>query len=161
MTQPKQNKNFISCGWSLWLMLLFDTQFRHVLQSYTSKSFLSSSFWCLPMKAYEPEVYANDIVQPWDMHCVYLFWSNFSLDMLVVTNLFCENFSKCCKIHQLHKKSSYKMISRNLKICITNVKQDFKIITFLKNIFSLVSQFKLISDIFKQEISYLLSMSSF
>ena len=76
-------------------------------------------------------------------------------------NIFSEIFSKFCKIHQLHKKSSYKMISRNLKICITNVKQDFKIITFLKNIFSLVYQCKLISDIFKQEISYLFSMSSF
>ena len=161
LIQPKRNRNLISGGWFLWPMLLFDTQLRHVLQSYTSKSFLSSSFWCLPIKAYEPEVYANDIVQLWDMHCACICWSNYSLDMLVVTKILLENFSKCCKIYQLHKKSSYEVISRNLEICITNIKQNFKIIPFLKNICSLVYQFKLISDIFKQEISYLLSMSSF
>ena len=43
-----------------------------------------------------------------------------------------QNVSDDFKIHQLHKKSSYKMISSNLKIYITNTKQNFKIITFLK-----------------------------
>ena len=64
-----------------------------VLQSYTNKSFLSSSFLCLLTTACEPNVYAKHIVQLWDMHCACLFWSNLSLDMLVVT----KNFQKISK----------------------------------------------------------------
>ena len=57
-------------------------------------------------------------------------------------------------------KLSYKVISSNLKICITNIKQNFKIITFLKNISSLVYTFKSMSDIYKQQILDSLRMSS-
>ena len=58
-----------------------------------------------------------------------------SLDMLVVTKIFpkflkikirfCRiliNWKKDFITHQLHKKSSYKIISSNLKIYITNIK---------------------------------------
>ena len=71
-----------------------------------------------------------------------------------------QNFSKDFKIHQLRKKSSYKMTSSNLKY-ITNVKQNFIIITFLKNICLLVYPSKLMSDLVKQKISDFLSRSSF
>ena len=42
-------------------MLLFATQLRQVLRSYTNKSFPSSSFSCLLMKVRESEVYAKHI----------------------------------------------------------------------------------------------------
>ena len=137
---------------ALWYKV--DTKLRHVSQSYTNQFFSSSSFSCLPMKVCESEVYAKHIVQPWDMHCTCLFWNNF------------ESWYACS--HQkISKATSYTwnqgiewLISSNLKICITNIKQNFKIIAFFKNI-SLVYQFKLMSDIFKQEISDFWSMPSF
>ena len=51
------NQSTIRIWYFLWLILLFDTQLRHVLQSYTNKSFSSSSFSSLPMKVCESEVY--------------------------------------------------------------------------------------------------------
>ena len=39
-------------------------------------------------------VYAKHIVQPWDMHCTFLFWSNLSLDKIVVTKIFPKFFKR-------------------------------------------------------------------
>ena len=94
------------------------------------KSFSFSSFSCLPMKVCEPEVYAKHIVQPWDMHCTCLFLKQFEF--------WCLYSPKDFKIHQVHMKLSYRIISSILKIGITNIKQNFKIMTLLKNICSLV-----------------------
>ena len=139
--------------------MLFDTQLRHVSQSYTNKSFSSSSFSCLPMKVCQPEVCAKRIVQLSDMHCTCLLWTNLSLDMLVVTNIVSRFFKEFQNLPATHE-ISYKMIPNNLKIRITNIK-NLKIITFPKNICSFFYPFKLMSDIFKQEISYFLHSSSF
>ena len=53
-----------------------------------------------------------------------------------------------------HSQSSFKIISSNLKIYITNINQNFKIIAFLNNIYSLIYLFKLMSDILKQEFQF-------
>ena len=112
-------QNMIRIWYFLWLILLFDTQLKQVLQIYTNKSFSSSSYSCLPMKVCESEVYKH-IVQPLDTHCSCFFWRNLSLDTLVVTTIYRKflkvkiRFShiliirqKDFIIHQLHKKSSY------------------------------------------------------
>ena len=121
---PNQNslllrQAMIRIWYLLWLILLFDTQFKKVLQIYTNKSFSSSSYSCLAMKVCESEVYKH-IVSLLDMDCSCFFSEKF------------ESWSACshqnlCKIsegkiwfshifiiwqknfiiHQLHKKSSY------------------------------------------------------
>ena len=63
-------QSIIRIWYFLWLLLLFDTQFKQVLQIYTNKSFSSSS----PMKVCESEVYSKHIVQPLDTHCSCLFF---------------------------------------------------------------------------------------
>ena len=118
-----------SYGWCCSLIHMID-MFCKVTQI---KSFSSSSFSCLPMKVYESEVYAKHIVQSWEMHCTCPIWSYLSLDMLVVTKIFPKFLKRFQNLSATHE-SSYKVISSNLKICITNIKQNFKIITFLKNI---------------------------
>ena len=66
-------QTIIRIWYFLWLLLLFDTQLKQVLQIYTNKSFSSSSYSCLPMKVCESEVYAKHIVQPLDTHYLCLF----------------------------------------------------------------------------------------
>ena len=78
---PNQNnlsvrQNIIRIWYFLWLILLFDTQLKQVLQIYTNKSFSSSSYSCLPMKVCESEVYKH-IVQPLDTHCSCFFLEKF------------------------------------------------------------------------------------
>ena len=80
--------------------------------------------------------------------------------MLVVTKILSE-FFKRFQNPPATPETSYKMISSNLEIYITNKKQNFKIITFLKNICSLFYPLNLMLDIFKHEISGLLSISNF
>ena len=75
VTQANHNKNLIFL-YFLWLILLFDTQLKQVLQIYTNKSFSSSSSLCLPMKVFESEVYKY-IVQPLDTHCSCFFSEKF------------------------------------------------------------------------------------
>ena len=65
-------QTIIRIWYFLWLLLLFDTQLKQVLQIYTNKSFSSSSYSCLPMKVCESEVYKH-VVQPLDMHCSFFF----------------------------------------------------------------------------------------
>ena len=89
---PNQNnlsvrQNIIRIWYFLWLILLFDTQLKHVWQIYTNKSFSPSSYSCLPMKVRESEVYKH-IVQPLDRHCSCFFWRNLSLDTLAVTKIY-------------------------------------------------------------------------
>ena len=72
VTQANHNKNLIFL-YFLWLILLFDTQLKQVLQIYTNKSFSSSSYSCLPMKVCESEVNKH-IVQPLDTHCSCFFY---------------------------------------------------------------------------------------
>ena len=43
-------QTIIRIWYFLWLLLLFDTQLKQVLQIYTNKSFSSSSYSCSPMK---------------------------------------------------------------------------------------------------------------
>ena len=113
-------QSIIRIWYFLWLLLLFDTQLKQVFQTYTNKSFSSSSYSCLPMKVCESEVYEH-IVQPLDTHCSCFFLRNLSLDTLAVTKIYTKfqkvkiRFShiliiwqKDFIIHQLHKKSSYK-----------------------------------------------------
>ena len=80
-------KQSIRIWYFLWLILLFDTQLKQVLQIYTNKSFSSSSYSCLPMKVCESEVYEH-IVQPLDTHCSCFFLRNLSLDTLAVTKIY-------------------------------------------------------------------------
>ena len=114
------------------------------------------------MKLCEPEVYAKHIVQSWICiaHALFLdqleFWYACSYQNL--PKIF-QKISKPTSYTRNQAISSYK--SSNVKTYITNIKQIFKIITFLKNICSLLYPIKLMSNIFKQEISDFLSMSSF
>ena len=75
VTQTTKRK--FSYDWFRWMILIFDTQLRHALQSYTNRSFSYSSFSCLPMKVCVPKVYAKEIVQLWDMHSACLFLEQF------------------------------------------------------------------------------------
>ena len=65
-------QRIIRIWYFLWLLLLFDTQLKQVLQIYTNKSFSSSSYSCLAMKVCESEVYKH-VVQPLEMHCACCF----------------------------------------------------------------------------------------
>ena len=69
-------QSIIRIWYFLWLLLLFDTQLKQVFQTYTNKSFSSSSYSCLPMKVCESEVYKH-IVQPLDTHCSCFFLEKF------------------------------------------------------------------------------------
>ena len=127
-TIKTQDEFDISCGWVIWLILLFHTELRHVFQSYTNKSFPSSSFSCLPMKVCQPEVYAKYIVHSSGMHYTCLFLEQFeSWYVCSHQNLF-KNFQK------ISKPTSY---TRNQAIkWLKYVPQNFKIITLLKSISS-------------------------
>ena len=88
------------------------------LAKLTNKFFSSSSFSCLPVKVCKAEVNVINILFSLGIFITHgLFWSNLSLDMLVVTNLFpiflevkiqfshiLINWKKGFKIYQLHKK---------------------------------------------------------
>ena len=119
---PNQNnlslrQNIIRIWYFLWLILLFDTQLKQVLQIYTNKSFSSSSYSCLPMKVSESEVYSKHIAQPLDTHCSCLLSEKFEScchqnlykisESKNLTQLHSYIWKKDFIIYQLHNKSSY------------------------------------------------------
>ena len=116
VTQANHNKNLIFL-YFLWLILLFDTQLKQVLQIYTNKSFSSSSYSCLPMKVSESEVYSKHIAQPLDTHCSCLLSEKFEScchqnlykisESKNLTQLHSYIWKKDFIIYQLHNKSSY------------------------------------------------------
>ena len=84
-------KQSIRIWYFLWLILLFDTQLKQVLQIYTNKSFSSSSYSCLPMKVCESEVNKH-IVQPLDTHCSRFFYGEIWVLISLQSPKFIQNF---------------------------------------------------------------------
>ena len=85
VTQANHNKNLIFL-YFLWLILLFDTQLKQVLQIYTNKYFPSTPihacrwrYLCLKYK---------NIAQPLDTHCSCFFRRNLSVDTFAVTKIY-------------------------------------------------------------------------
>ena len=89
-----------SYSWCCSLIHSYDI-FRKVTQI---NPFHQALFSFLPIKVCKSEIYANHIVQPWDMHYTYFFWNNLSLDVLVVTKIlprFFKEFQNLTATHEI------------------------------------------------------------
>ena len=128
---PKHNKNLIF----LWLIHMADialwekvcTKLRHFSQSYTNQLFLSSCFSCLPMKVCSLK-YMLNILFSLETCIVYEFFGTILSNLVIIKSH--QKLPKVITSHQLYMKSSYRMISSNLKICITSIKQNLSCVRY-------------------------------